>query len=115
MRVLVIGAGEVGARVLRQLQKNTRLEIFTVDPRKNPPAVQEGVVDSVDFSQSLTSRSLQSVIDEVQPDLVLVTTAAEDLGFGRAPGIEVLVESLRDELASASKVPVIAVSRLITR
>lgn len=40
MRVLVIGAGMVGARVLTQLKKNPCIEVVTVDPRERPYAVE---------------------------------------------------------------------------
>jgi hypothetical protein len=50
------------------------------------------------------------VIEEVAPDLVLVTTSPEDMGLEGVPGLEILVEALRGELEATAKVPVIAVS-----
>ena len=49
MRVLVVGAGRVGARVILQLKKNSSLTVLTVDPRKRPYAVEQDVIESVDF------------------------------------------------------------------
>jgi nucleoside-diphosphate-sugar epimerase len=112
MRVLVAGAGRIGTKILSQLKKNPDIEILTVDPRKYPFAVKEGVISKVDFHQALTSIALEHVIEKVNPDLVLVTTTTEDIGLGNAPGIDIFVESLREELASISRVPIIAVARI---
>ena len=112
LRVLVVGAGRVGARVLLQLGKNPDLAVVTVDPREEPFAVEEGVIPSVDYRRELTPGELEPVIEEVAPDLVLVTTSPEDMGLEGVPGLEILVEALRGELEATAKVPVIAVSRL---
>lgn len=111
MRVLVVGAGRVGARVLLQLRKNPDLAVVTVDPREEPLAVTEGIIPFVDYHKELTPRDLESVIEEVKPDLVLVTTSREDIGRSGVPGLEILVDALREELEATAKVPIIAVSR----
>jgi hypothetical protein len=111
LRVLVVGAGRVGARVLLQLGKNPDLTVVTVDPRKEPFAVEEGIIPSVNYRRELTPGDLEPVIEEVAPDLVLVTTSPEDMGLEGVPGLEILVEALRGELEATAKVPVIAVSR----
>ena len=111
MRVLVVGAGRVGARVLRQLRKNPDLTVVTVDPREEPFAVKEGVIPFVDYDAELTPMELEPVIEVVKPDLVLVTTSSEDVGRSGIPGLEILVEALRGELEATAKVPIIAVDR----
>ena len=111
LRLLVVGAGRVGARVLLQLRKNPALLVFTVDPRETPFAVEEGIITSVDYQRDLTPKDLEPVIEEVKPDLVLVTTSRDDIVRSNIPGLEVLVEALRQELEATSKVPIIAVSR----
>jgi len=55
--------------------------------------------------------ALEHVIEQVKPDLVLVTTTTEDMDLGKAPGIEIFVEALKEELAAVSNVPIIAVAR----
>jgi nucleoside-diphosphate-sugar epimerase len=111
MRVLIVGAGRVGARVLRQLRKNPDLTLVTVDPREEPFAVKEGVIPFVDYDAELTPMELEPVIEAVRPDLVLVTTSSEDVGRSGIPGLEILVEALRGELEATAKVPIIAVDR----
>lgn len=111
MKVLIVGAGRVGARVIRQLKKNPKTTIITVDPREKPNAVEEGLIESVDYFLELNPNDILSVIKHVKPDLVLVTTSSEDITRTDVPGLEILVESLRSELEATAEVPIIAVAR----
>ncbi len=111
IRVLVVGAGPVGAATIRQLQKNPHLEIVTLDAGERPFAVEEGVVSHIDIQEVLTPLSLDFVLAQARPDLILWTIATEDLALGHAPGIDVLGQALREEIASISEVPVIEVAR----
>lgn len=112
MKVLVCGAGENGASVIHQLRKNSQIEIVTLDPRENPFALAEGIIEKIDVKEMLTPLTLDFVIKEVKPDLILLTTELEDLGLGNVAGIEMLSSSMRDELTSISPVPLIQVARL---
>ena len=114
MRILVIGAGRVGARVLRQLHKNPNLTLITTDPRDNPYAVEQGIIPDVDIREPLTPLNLEQIIAQAQPDLILMTWSVEDLGLGHAPGMDLFADALRDELVSISDVPMIEVSRTLT-
>ncbi len=107
MRILVIGAGNNGARVIKQLRKNPQLTIVTADPRPNPAAVRQGVIKSVDICEPLTPFNLDKILAQAQPDLVLMTRTPEDLGLGDAPGMGLFSESLGIELESISMVPLI--------
>jgi nucleoside-diphosphate-sugar epimerase len=111
VRILVIGAGRVGARVLRQLQKNPNLTVITCDPRDDAYAVQQGIIPDVDLREPFTPLNLDHIINQVQPDLVLLTRATEDLGLGTAPGMDMLSSALQEELAVISEVPMIEVGR----
>lgn len=111
MRVLVVGAGHVGTKVLRQLQKNPNLTVITADPHDKPYAVQRGVISAVDVQEALTPFTLEYILEKTKPDLVLLTRATEDMGLGKAPGMDILVNSLRKELAAISQVPMIEVAR----
>ncbi len=111
MRVLLVGAGVAGARVLRQLQKNPNLTILTVDPREKPHAVEEKLIDSVDYREVLTPLTLEFIVSQAKPDLVLIATETEDLGLGSPAGVEMLAEALRDEVAAVADVPVLEVAR----
>ncbi|UCC85748.1 MAG: hypothetical protein JSV81_12885 [Anaerolineales bacterium] len=111
MRVLVIGAGRTGAQVLRQLQKNPDLTVLTVDPREKPYAVQQGIIAGIDIHEALTPLTLEYVLERTRPDLALLTTTTEDLGLGKAPGMDILAGALREELAAIAEVPVISVAR----
>lgn len=115
MRVLVIGAGRVGAQVLRQLQLNPEITIITADARENPQALEQGVIEKVDIREPLTPMNLDYILGRTKPDLVLLTQAVEDLGLGNAPGIGLMADALWDELVSISNVPMIQVARSTSR
>jgi CheY-like chemotaxis protein len=112
MRVLVIGAGRTGAKVLKQLKKNPAVEIITADPRQEHYAVEEGIIDKVDIHEVLTPLTLETVLEQAHPDLVLLAMSTEDMGLGKSPGIEILADALKEELSALSKVPVVEVARV---
>jgi hypothetical protein len=85
--------------------------VLTIDPREQPYAVQQKVISAVDFHEALTPQAIEYIVDETQPDLVLVTTSTEDMELGKAPGVDLLVEALRQEIAAIANVPVISVAR----
>jgi nucleoside-diphosphate-sugar epimerase len=111
MRILVIGAGHTGARVVRELQKNPALTVLVADAQEEPYAVEEGIIEAVDYRESFTPFTLDSLLAQAQPDLVLLTRAPRDLGLGTAPGMDLFADSLRDELVTMSKVPMIQVAQ----
>lgn len=111
MRVLVVGAGRTGSKVIRQLSKNPDIETITLDPRPDPFALSEGLIDEVDVVESLTPLSLDYILERTDPDLILLTTTTEDLGLGKAPGMDLLADALQEELAAVAEVPVIQVAR----
>ena len=113
MRILVVGAGRVGAYVLRQLQKNPSLTLITCDPHEEPFAVQKGIISKVDIQEALTPLNLTYVIEQANPDLILLTRTSADFGLGKVPGMDMMVESLKMELSSISKVPLIEVARTL--
>jgi predicted dinucleotide-binding enzyme len=113
MRILVIGAGKTGAQVIRQLRKNPDITIITADPRKELAAVDEGVIEEVDIREALTPLTLEHVLARAHPDLVLLAMPTEDMGLGKTAGMDLLVESLREEIAALSRVPVIEVARVV--
>jgi hypothetical protein len=111
MRILVIGAGRTGIKVIKQLRKNPDMTIIVADPRPQLLAVDQGVIDHVDIRESLTPLTLNRILGESRPDLVLLAMPPEDMGLGKAAGIEIFVEALGQEIASLAKVPIIDVAR----
>lgn len=110
-RVLVVGAGETGSRVVQQLRKSGNIDIIVLDPRPNPAGVESGVIDKVDLTEALTPLTLDYIIDQCHPDLILLASHADDMGLGNVVGMDMLSRSLREELAAISPVPVIEVER----
>lgn len=115
MRVLVCGAGENGVNVIRQLRKNENIEIIVLDPRENPYGLREGIIEKIDIKEALTPLTIDFVIDEIKPELILFTMEAEDLGLGSIAGLEVLSSAMRDEVTSISSIPFIQVARTKAR
>lgn len=111
MRVLVVGAGRTGARVIRQLRKNPAIEIITADPRADSYAVEQGLIEAVDIQEGFTPLTVDYVLEQARPDLILLAMSTEDLELGNAPGIDILAEAMRKEVASASDIPMIEVAR----
>ena len=111
MRIVVIGAGRTGAKVLRQLHKNPEFTVIVVDPHEKPYAVEQGIISGVDYRESLTPLTLDYLLQKSKPDLVLLTRAPADLGVGSAVGLDMLADSLQNELVTLSDVPMIVVSQ----
>lgn len=109
--ILVVGAGRIGTEVLRQLLKNPRLKIVTLDPREEPHAVKQGIIENVDYREVLTPLTLDAIVRETRPDLVLLAGTVEGLGIGTVAGMDMLGDALSDELATIADVPVLDVSR----
>lgn len=110
MRVLVIGAGPTGAKVIQQLKKNPAIEVVTADPRAELFAVTQGIIEKVDIVESITPLTIEAILQQARPDMVLITTQPEDMGLGKTPGVDVLAEALHEEIAALSPVPVIQVA-----
>jgi hypothetical protein len=75
------------------LKKNPAIEIITADPRQEHYAVEEGIIDKVDINEVLTPLTLETVLEQATPDLVLLAMATEDMGLGKSPGVEILADA----------------------
>jgi N-acetyl-gamma-glutamylphosphate reductase len=111
MRVLVIGAGRTGIKVIRQLRKNPAITVLTADPRPEPEAVRAGLIGQVDVTDVITPLTLEEVLDRTGAEVAFLAMPAEEMGLGKAPGVDILADALLDEIASISKVPMIEVAR----
>lgn len=78
MKVLVIGAGKLGAQVIGQLRKNSRIEIVVADAHEDAYAVKHGVIDAVDMLVHVTPLNFKEVVERANPDLVLLARTVED-------------------------------------
>ncbi len=111
MHILIVGAGQTGIEVIQQVKKNRKISFVTADPRPEPPAVREGVIDKVDIEEVITPLTLEEIIKNTGADMILLAMPAEEMGLGNAPGIDILADSLRNELSIVSSIPVIEVAR----
>lgn len=115
MKILVIGAGHTGAQVLRQLKKNPGIQVVTADPRDKPEAVKQNIIPAVDYHEALTPLTLEHIVRQARPDLILWTSTTGDMGLGHAAGLDMLTSALQDEVALIADVPVIEVARATAR
>lgn len=111
MRVLVIGAGQTGAKVIEQLRKNPAITVLTADPRPEPKAVRDGLIERPDVTDVITPLTLAEVLDRTGADMALLAMASEEMALGTAPGVDVLADALFDEISAISTVPMIQVAR----
>jgi hypothetical protein len=111
MRVLVIGVGQTGSEVIRQLRKNPDITILTADPRPEPKALRDGLIEKVDVTEAITPLTLDKILEKTGANLVFMAMSAEELGLGETPGMDILADALLDELASISGVPMVEVAR----
>jgi Trk K+ transport system NAD-binding subunit len=111
MRVLVIGAGQTGVRVIQQLRKNPEIKVLTADPRPDPRALRDGLIDRVDVTDVITPLTLEEVLKRTAAELVFLALTAEEMSIGTAPGGDILADALLEEIASIASVPVIQVAR----
>ncbi len=109
MRILVVGAGELGARTIQQLQKNTDLEIVVADHREDPYALKEGVIKKVDIKLHVTPMNAVQVCLTVKPDIVLIARKLKDWGHHDTLMGGHYVSGMERELAKLH-IPVIPVS-----
>ncbi|MBN1682966.1 hypothetical protein JW865_05385 [Candidatus Bathyarchaeota archaeon] len=110
MRIAVLGAGRIGLRIIKQLEKNSKISIFVVDPRENPPALKDGIISDY-YRVNFNLADLVKFLVDLKPDLVLVTTSPEDIGSESVSGLDLFVEALSVELESTLRIPVIGVLR----
>lgn len=111
MRIWVIGAGRMGSSVLRQLQKNRALEIVVSDTQANPKAVQDGVLEQVDFVERVTPLNINEVAKRIHPDLILIATGSGMHSYANLSGGVAMADALNYEIATASTYPCLVISR----
>ncbi|MBE0519189.1 MAG: hypothetical protein IH630_08235 [Thermoplasmata archaeon] len=109
MRVLVIGAGKFGVRVIKQLRKNPKLEIIVADPHETPEAVAQGLIPKVDIRAHVTTLNFDEVVEKVRPDFVVLARTLQDWEKTDTPMGTQYVVGMERELTK-SDVPVLPLS-----
>jgi hypothetical protein len=105
MRVWLIGADEDAINALRQLRKNLKIEIVVSASEETPLAVQKGVLEKVDFVETVTQVNINRLAHRVRPDLILIDSAEGKRSYGWVDGGMVLADALTNEIARASDYP----------
>lgn len=105
MRVWLIGADSGAIRALRQLQKDPDIEVYVSARSERPKAVEEGILDRVNYVEQITPVNVNNLARRIRPDLILIDAAAEERSYGRMSGGLVFSDSLINEIAVASDYP----------
>jgi hypothetical protein len=112
MRALVVGAGSLGIRVIKQLRKNGKIEILVADYREDCQAIREGVIDKVDIMEHLTPLNIIGCCEEVEPDIIFLCREARDWGHHDTVMATQFISGMEKQLAGL-QIPVIPVSSLV--
>lgn len=112
MRALIVGAGALGIRVIKQLRKNDKFEMVVADYREDCQAVREGVLDKVDVLEHLTPLNIEECCDDVEPDIVFLCREARDWGHHDTVMATQFISGMEKQLARY-RIPVIPVSSLV--
>lgn len=107
MRIWLIGAGERGTEIVRQLQKNRNIELVISDPTPHPRALAEGMIAKVDHTEAVTPININTLARRIRPDLILIDAGADQRSLGRVTGGTAFADALNNETAAASEYPCI--------
>jgi hypothetical protein len=105
MRIWLIGAAQKGTEALLQLRKNAAIEVMVTDPSPQPLAVQQGVIEKVDYTEAVTQLNINQLARRIRPDLILIDTSAEERTLGRVSGGQAFTQALNYEMTAASECP----------
>jgi FlaA1/EpsC-like NDP-sugar epimerase len=112
MRALVVGAGDLGIRVIKQLRKNPEISLLVADHREDPTAVKKGVIDEVDILEHITPMNIVEIVEGCEPDIIFLARKAKDWGHGDTVMATQFIAGLERQL-SKFHIPVIPVSSIV--
>ena len=98
MRILVIGAERLGAKVIGQLSKIDGVEILVAERRERPVAVEEGIIDKVNVVAHVTAMNFEDILEETAPDLVVLARTVQDWDKAETPMGSEYVAGMEREL-----------------
>lgn len=109
MRVWLIGAGQVGSNVLRQLQKNDEIHVIVSADNERPQAVKDELIAKVDYVETVTTVNLNTLARRIRPDLILIDPSALN-ALNRVSGAAAFNQSMLEEMVVSSEFPCILLS-----
>ena len=112
VKALVVGAGDLGIRVIKQLRKNPGISFVVADYRDNPSAVQKGVIDKVDILEHITPMNIIDIVEACECDIIFLARKAKDWGHGNTIMATQFIAGLERQL-SKFHIPVIPVSSIV--
>lgn len=108
MRIWLVGTGQAGTEVLRQLRKNEALEVVVSNAGARSRAVEEGSV-RVEETDMVTPVNVNTLARRIRPDLILLDSSADERNLGRVMGGPALTRAILEEIAAESDYPCLIV------
>jgi len=105
MRIWLIGADKHAIEALPQLQKNQSIDVIVSASIETPRAVKNGIIDKVDFVETVTPLNINQLARRVRPDLILIDPTSDERSYGRVVGGMALSDALTYEIAASSDYP----------
>lgn len=105
MRVWLIGADRGGIEALQQLGKNQEIHIVISARTERPEAMQQGLIDHVDYVEFVTPANINNLARRIRPDLILIDATADERSYGRMSGGLVFSDSMVAEIAAVCDYP----------
>lgn len=107
MRIWLIGASSAGVDAIRQLRKSSQIELVVSAASIDPRAVREGVLEKVDYVETVTPVNVDSLARRIRPDLILIDSTASS--YRGKSGGSALSQALTYEIAAASEYPCVII------
>lgn len=105
MRVWLIGADRHAIEALQQLKKNRNISVTISATSVTPRAVKDGIIDKVDFVETVTPLNINQLARRVRPDLILIDPTSGERSYGHVVGGMALSDALTYEIAASSEYP----------
>lgn len=114
IQALVIGPGGVGLSVIAQLEKNTRFSVTLagrgVEEVEDQVERYECLVRTVDLEKTTSPMTLNTIIDELEPDIVFLCQRGSEWNLEDNIASSNLERSMLDESLRIGEAPIITVS-----
>ncbi len=114
IQALVLGSGEIGVNVIKQLNKNTRFHVTWVgrDVEDQLEDTEElvDVTRAINMKQTANPRRFNQLVEEWQPDVVFLCERGPQGGLEDTLGSTNLERTMLDENLRIGQAPIITVS-----
>ena len=105
MRIWMIGADKLAIEALYQLRKRRNADVTISATSETPLALREGLIDKVDYIETVTPLNINQLARRIRPDLILIDPTSGERSYGHVVGGMALSDALTYEIATSSDYP----------